>query len=146
MSEQTPTTIALEAADSSPHTGETVAPGRELVPVPADSFAPACTPVEINSPQEKFAQAEADRFGPCRPLVLLVLRARKQRGPLSFKETDVKRAIRSVIEAGLQVAGVEINPKTGSIMVHAGKPGELPVEADEPNPWDDKADETKRLA
>jgi hypothetical protein len=69
-------------------------------------------------------------------------------GPLSFKETDVKRAIKSALKAGLQVAGVEINPKTGSIMVHTGKPGELLAEDedDEPNPWYEVAHETKRLA
>ena len=55
MSEQTPTTIALEAADSSPPTGETEAPGRG---VPANIFAPACTPVDTRSPQENSAPAE----------------------------------------------------------------------------------------
>ena len=43
------------------------------------------------------------------------------------------RAIKSAIKAGLQVAGFEINPKTGSIVVHAGKPAEEPGTE---NPWD----------
>jgi cell division protein FtsI/penicillin-binding protein 2 len=43
-------------------------------------------------------------------------------GPYSFTETEVKRAIRSVEKAGKTVAGVEINPRTGSILVHVGKP------------------------
>jgi hypothetical protein len=45
------------------------------------------------------------------------------------------RAIRSAIKAGLQVAGFEINPKTGSIVVHAGKPADAPLIQ---NPWDAK--------
>ena len=49
------------------------------------------------------------------------------RGPLSFKETDLVRAIKSAIKAGLQVAGFEINPKTGSIVVHVGKPDDEPL-------------------
>jgi hypothetical protein len=43
------------------------------------------------------------------------------RGPLSFKETDLMRAIKCALKAGLQVAGFEIT-KAGSIVVHAGKP------------------------
>jgi len=57
------------------------------------------------------------------------------RGPLSFKETDLVRAIKSAIKAGLQVAGFEINPKTGSIVVHVRKPDDEPLTQ---NPWDDK--------
>ena len=44
------------------------------------------------------------------------------RGPLSFKETDLMRAIKCALKAGLQVAGFEINPKTGIILVHIGQP------------------------
>jgi hypothetical protein len=40
------------------------------------------------------------------------------RGPLGFKESDLIRAIKSALKAGLKVAGFEINPKTGSIVVH----------------------------
>jgi hypothetical protein len=55
------------------------------------------------------------------------------RGPLSFKETDLMRAIKCAIKAGLQVAGFEIT-KAGNIMVHTGnKPAEQ-TEADA-NPW-----------
>ena len=57
------------------------------------------------------------------------------RGPLSFKEADLVRAIRSAIKAGLQVAGFEINPKTGGIVVHAGKPADATLIQ---NPWDAK--------
>ena len=57
------------------------------------------------------------------------------RGPLSFKETDLVRAIKSAIKAGLHVAGFEINPKTGSILIHAGEPPDGPRIL---NPWDEE--------
>jgi len=41
------------------------------------------------------------------------------RGPLRFKQTDLVRAIKSAIKAGLHVVGFEISPKTGNIVVHA---------------------------
>jgi hypothetical protein len=43
------------------------------------------------------------------------------RGPLSFKETDLMRAIKCALKAGLEVAGFEIT-KAGSILVHTGQP------------------------
>jgi len=43
------------------------------------------------------------------------------RGPLTFKGTDLKRAINTTREAGLQIARVEIT-KAGSILVHVGGP------------------------
>src|SRR6185312_14140454 len=48
------------------------------------------------------------------------------RGSLTFKETDLRRAIKSAIKAGLHISGFEIT-KAGSIVVHAGKPTEDPV-------------------
>jgi hypothetical protein len=57
------------------------------------------------------------------------------RGPLSFKESDLMRAIKCAIKAGLHVAGYEIT-KAGSIVVHVGKPAEQ-TEPDS-NPWDIK--------
>jgi hypothetical protein len=56
------------------------------------------------------------------------------RGPLSFKETDLMRAIKCAIKAGLHVAGYEIT-KTGSIVVHVGKPTDEPITQNE---WDAK--------
>jgi hypothetical protein len=56
------------------------------------------------------------------------------RGPLSFKETDLVRAIKSALKAGLQVAGFEIT-KAGSIVVMTCKPAEAPLAQ---NPWDEK--------
>jgi hypothetical protein len=46
------------------------------------------------------------------------------RGNLSFKETDLVRAIKSAIKAGLRVVGYEVNPTTGNIVVHVGEPTE----------------------
>jgi hypothetical protein len=57
------------------------------------------------------------------------------RGPLSFKETDLLRTIKCAVKAGLHVAGFEVNPKTGSIVVHAGRPNEERIVQ---NPWDEK--------
>jgi hypothetical protein len=42
------------------------------------------------------------------------------RGPLLFKETDVKRVVKSAKDAGLQITRVEVT-KAGSILVHVGK-------------------------
>jgi hypothetical protein len=53
------------------------------------------------------------------------------RGPLSFKESDLMRAIKCAIKAGLQVAGYEIT-KAGSIVVHVGKPTEQKETDDNP--------------
>ena len=57
------------------------------------------------------------------------------RGPLTFKETDFKRAVKSAREAGLEISHVEIT-KAGSIVVHAGKPNAEPVVPQ--NPWNEK--------
>jgi hypothetical protein len=42
------------------------------------------------------------------------------RRPSTFKETDVKRAVKSVRDIGLEVARVEIT-KAGSIILHTGE-------------------------
>lgn len=57
------------------------------------------------------------------------------RGPCVFKKTDVTRATRAVIAAGLDVARVEIS-KQGVIVVVPGKPGEG-ANGDASNPWDE---------
>jgi hypothetical protein len=57
------------------------------------------------------------------------------RSPLSFKEADLVRAIKSAIKAGLQVAGFEVNATTGNIVVHTDKP-EGKESASDINPWD----------
>ena len=54
------------------------------------------------------------------------------RGRLSFKETDLMRALKTATKAGLPVRGYEVNPKTGNIVVHIGKADEQPEIG---NPW-----------
>ena len=57
------------------------------------------------------------------------------RGPISFKGTDLKRAINTAKEAGLEVSHFEIT-KAGSIVVHVSKAhgGNGVTEAE--NSWD----------
>jgi hypothetical protein len=45
-----------------------------------------------------------------------------------FKKTDVTRAARAVLAAGLNVARIEINPRDGTITVVPGKPGDASVD------------------
>jgi hypothetical protein len=52
------------------------------------------------------------------------------RGPLKFKETDVKRLVKSAKEAGLEVAKVEVT-SAGGIVVHTEKSEDETV-----NPWE----------
>ena len=52
------------------------------------------------------------------------------RGPLSFKKTDVTRAIQAVLAAGREIARVEIG-KDGSIKVTPSKPQEAIYDANE---------------
>jgi hypothetical protein len=55
------------------------------------------------------------------------------RRPCAFKKTDVVRATRAVLAAGLEIARVEINSKDGKITVVPGK-----ADAAAPaNPWDE---------
>jgi hypothetical protein len=43
------------------------------------------------------------------------------RGQLTFRQTDVTRAVKAVVAAGVEVARVEVD-KDGKISVFAGKP------------------------
>lgn len=54
------------------------------------------------------------------------------RGALTFKQTDVTRAVKAVTAAGLEVARVEVD-KGGRIIVITGKS----ESTGKPNPWDD---------
>jgi hypothetical protein len=67
------------------------------------------------------------------------------RGPLTFRQQDVTRALRAAVAAGLDVKGYEID-KAGKIVVIIGKPEE-PTGAG--NPWDsvvaDLDNQSKRM-
>jgi len=54
------------------------------------------------------------------------------RGPLTFKGTDLKRALSAAKDAGLEIRFFEIT-KTGSILVHVGKAEEA---ANDDLEWD----------
>ncbi len=58
------------------------------------------------------------------------------RGPLTFKETDLMRALRCAPKAGLQVVSYEIT-KAGSILVHTGQPAnDNAAQPDLDDDWD----------
>ena len=57
------------------------------------------------------------------------------RGPLTFRQRDLTRAVKAVVVAGVEIARVEVD-KTGKIVIVAGKPA-----ADtERNEWDEVFD------
>ena len=55
------------------------------------------------------------------------LKARRPRGLTRHKRRETARLVRSVLDAGLSVRGVEVDPVTGALRVLVGKPDE-PVE------------------
>jgi hypothetical protein len=56
------------------------------------------------------------------------------RRPLSFRQREVARAIRSVQATGLPISGVDIDPRTGKITIMTGPPTGGDVSKN--NPWD----------
>jgi hypothetical protein len=65
------------------------------------------------------------------------------RRPSLFKKRDVTRAMRAVLEAGLEVARVEIT-KEGEIAVVAGKPSGPSLER--ANEWDEVMNDGPSIA
>jgi hypothetical protein len=57
------------------------------------------------------------------------------RGSSTFKQTDVTKAVRAVVAAGVEVARVEVD-KDGRIVVIAGKPESNTREHTGENEWD----------
>jgi hypothetical protein len=55
------------------------------------------------------------------------------RRPCTFKQSDVTKAVRAVVAAGVEVARVEVD-KDGRIVVVAGKPA--PDEGRRDSEWD----------
>ena len=58
------------------------------------------------------------------------------RGPLTFKQQDVTRAIRAARAAGIEVQRIEIEIEPRKIVVVAGKPTEPNKVEATPNEWD----------
>ena len=59
------------------------------------------------------------------------------RGPCTFREVDVRRAVNAARKAGLEIAGVKVS-REGDIIIVAGKPSE--ASATEPSDWDEICD------
>jgi hypothetical protein len=57
------------------------------------------------------------------------------RGPCAFKQSDVTKAVKAVVAAGVNVARVEVD-KDGRIVVIAGKPAHDGAGASDRNEWD----------
>lgn len=57
------------------------------------------------------------------------------RGPCTFKQRDVTKAVRGTVAGGVDVRSVEIHTD-GRIVVTAGKPLELADEGKGGNEWD----------
>jgi hypothetical protein len=56
------------------------------------------------------------------------------KGPNSYKQTDVARAIRAARAAGIANPVTEIDPRTGKIIVRSGEQTQQPSPT---NPWDE---------
>jgi hypothetical protein len=58
------------------------------------------------------------------------------RGPCTFRQQDVTRALRATVAAGIEVQRIEID-KYGKIIVVAGKPPKSSLDdGDQRNEWD----------
>jgi hypothetical protein len=58
------------------------------------------------------------------------------KGLLTFKQTDLRRAIKAFQKLGLPITGAEIH-RDGKIVVMTGRPtDDLPTIHKEGNPWD----------
>jgi hypothetical protein len=63
------------------------------------------------------------------------------RGPYTFKERDLTRAIRAAAKAGVPFSGVKVD-RDGSIVILIGPPSSPApandsAQASAPNPWDE---------
>jgi len=60
-------------------------------------------------------------------------RSKFARGPNRFRKVEARRLIKGVQDAGLSVAGIEVDPR-GIIRVLTGQPAASDISA---NPWDE---------
>jgi hypothetical protein len=60
------------------------------------------------------------------------------RGPSSFKERDVRSAVKAVREAGVQIGRIEINSRDGTVIIIPGAPEQL-ADTQTTNEWDNPA-------
>jgi hypothetical protein len=51
------------------------------------------------------------------------------RGPATFKQADLTRALRGTVAAGVEVARIEIDARTGSIVILTPRAARTPVNA-----------------
>jgi hypothetical protein len=49
------------------------------------------------------------------------------RVPATFKQADVTRALRGAVAAGVEVARIEIDPRTGNIVISTPRVPSVPV-------------------
>lgn len=54
------------------------------------------------------------------------------RGAHTFKQGDVTKAAKGVVDAGLTVQRIEVDTKNGKVIVFTGRPGDK----DHANDWD----------
>jgi hypothetical protein len=66
---------------------------------------------------------------------LLFCGTKMARSSLTFKQTDVTRAVKAVAAAGIEIARVEVD-RDGRIVVIAGKPESNAVAGRGGNEWD----------
>jgi hypothetical protein len=57
------------------------------------------------------------------------------RGPTTFRQADITRALRAARAAGLEVSGYEIDPVTGKITITTASAGDEKKPADEFEKW-----------
>lgn len=57
------------------------------------------------------------------------------RGPQTFRQSDVTKALRATVKAGIAVERVEID-KNGKIVVVTARPQDAGAEKSEQNEWD----------
>ena len=58
------------------------------------------------------------------------------RGPCNFRKRDLQVAVDVLVKAGREIVLTEIDPTTGKIVIHTGKPQETANEDKGGNEWD----------